>query len=220
MRHPDGRWGGFTYEWNAQQTDATLVRGGAVRTIDGQSWVFPSEAQCMQCHTAVAGRALGLETAQLNRDFTYSQTNRTANELTTLNAIGTLTPAIANAAAEPQMPNPTDVAAPLANRARAYLHTNCSQCHRPSGPTSSTMDLRYTTSLNATSACNATPRLGDLGLGSAARLIAPGNAASSIIVSRMNRRDVHSMPPIGSLQVDTAGVALLTEWINGLATCN
>ena len=31
MRHPDGNWGGFTYEWNAQQTDATLVQGGAVR---------------------------------------------------------------------------------------------------------------------------------------------------------------------------------------------
>lgn len=37
MRHPDGGWGGYSYEWNAQQTDATLVRGGAQRVIDGQT---------------------------------------------------------------------------------------------------------------------------------------------------------------------------------------
>ena len=73
MRHPDGNWGGFTYEWNAQQTDANLVQGGAVRDIGGgQQWIFPSEAQCLQCHTSAAGRALGPETAQLNRDFTLS----------------------------------------------------------------------------------------------------------------------------------------------------
>ena len=28
MRHPDGDWAGYTYEWNAQRTDATLVQGG------------------------------------------------------------------------------------------------------------------------------------------------------------------------------------------------
>ena len=44
MRHPDGSWGGFTYEWNAQQSDATLVEGGALRDIgNGQNWIFPSE---------------------------------------------------------------------------------------------------------------------------------------------------------------------------------
>lgn len=219
MRHPDGTWGGFTYEWNAQQTDATLVAGGAVRDIDGQRWTFPSEAQCVQCHTAAAGRALGLETAQLNKSFVYTQTNRSSNELATLSTIGVLAPPIGDAAAQPAMPNPTDTTAPLANRARAYLHTNCAQCHRPNGPTPSSMDLRYTTSLAATNACNATPQQGDLGLGTAARLIAPRSAVNSIIVARANRRDAHAMPPVGSHQVDAAGVSLLSEWINALSGC-
>jgi mono/diheme cytochrome c family protein len=219
MRHPDGTWGGFTYEWDAQQTDATLVTGGAVRTIDGQPWIFPSEAQCVQCHTAAAGRALGLETAQLNKDFVYTHTNRTANQLATLNALGTLTPPITDAAAQPSMPDPADANAPPPNRARAYLHTNCAQCHRPNGPTPSSMDLRYTTTLAATNACNASPQQGDLGLGTAARLIAPGSAGNSIIVARTNRRDAPAMPPVGSHQVDAAGVTLLTQWINGLAGC-
>jgi uncharacterized repeat protein (TIGR03806 family) len=219
MRHPDGNWGGFTYEWDAAQTDAMLVKGGVTRDVDGQPWIFPSEAQCMQCHTAAAGRTLGLETAQLNRDFTYIRTNRTANELGTLNAIGTLAPPITDVAAAAKMANPQDTSAPLADRARAYLHTNCAQCHRPSGPTPSTMDLRYTTALSATNTCNAAPQLGTLGLGAAARLIAPGDAAHSIVVNRTNRRDAHGMPPVGSAQVDAAGVELLSQWVNGLTGC-
>ena len=71
MRHPDGIWAGYTYEWNDAQTEATRVTGGKTVTVGGQTWIFPSEAQCLQCHTAAAGRSLGLETAQLNGNFTY-----------------------------------------------------------------------------------------------------------------------------------------------------
>ncbi len=220
MKHPDGAWGGFTYEWNAQQTDATLVQGGATRDIgSGQPWIFPSESQCLECHTSAAGRSLGLETAQLNRDLTYAQTGRTANELFTLNHIGVLTPAITDPASQPSMPDPTNASADLSARARAYLHTNCSQCHRPGGPGGGAMDLRYTTALSATNACNATPQQGDLGIGASARLIAPGSATNSLVVNRMNRRDEHAMPPLGSNRIDAAGVALMTQWIDGLTGC-
>lgn len=81
------------------------------------------------------------------------------------------------------------------------------------------MDLRYTTALNQTNACNVVPQDGDLGIGSAARLIAPGSAGNSIVVNRANRRDANAMPPLGSLQVDSSGVALLSQWINGLTGC-
>ncbi len=219
MRHPDGGWGGFTYEWNAQQSDATLVRNGAVRDIGGQQWIFPSESQCSQCHTSAAGGALGLETAQLNRDFLYPQTSRNANELFTLNHIAVLSPPIPDPSTWPRMADPADTTAPLTERARAYLHTNCSQCHRPGGPTPSAMDLRYTTPLDRTGTCDAPPQSGDLGLGAAARLIAPGSATSSIVVNRANRRDGNAMPPLASNVIDTAGVALLTQWIDSLSGC-
>jgi uncharacterized repeat protein (TIGR03806 family) len=221
MRHPDGVWGGFSYEWNAAQTDATIVRGGAIRDIGGgQNWIFPSESQCLECHTSAAGRALGLEIAQLNRSFTYPQTNRTANQLSTLNHIALLTPGITDAASQPAMPDPFDTSASLASRARAYLHTNCSQCHRPTGPTPGSMDLRYSTALAQTRACDVSPVAGgDLGLGANARLIAPGSATNSLVANRMNRRDSHAMPPLGSNVVDAAGVALITQWIDGLTGC-
>ena len=219
MRHPDGVWAGYTYEWNAQQTDATLVRGGKQVTVGGQTWIYPSEGECLLCHTEAAGRALGLETRQLAFHITYPQTGRDAHQLVTLNAINTLNPPIANPTDQVPYPDPTGTSGTLGERARAYLHTNCAQCHRPGGPTTSNMDLRYATALADTNACDVAPGLGDLGITNA-RLIAPGAATSSVLIARMSRRDALGMPNVGSAQVDTEGKALLTDWVNSLTSCN
>src|SRR6185503_8004101 len=80
MRHNDGNWAGYTYEWNAGHTDATRVIGGKTITVSGQTWEFPSEAQCVQCHNSGAGRTLGLEIGTLNSDLGYPATGRTANQ--------------------------------------------------------------------------------------------------------------------------------------------
>jgi len=220
MRHPDGVWAGYTYEWNAAQTEATRVRGGKVVNIDGQDWIYPSEAQCMECHTSVAGIALGPEIAQLNKDFTYPSTGRNANQLETIDHVlmfsGPLPGPVGTLDA---LADPADASAPLDDRARAYLHTNCAQCHRPNGPTASAMDLRYTTALADTNACDVDPLNGRLGIPNG-RLIAPGDAAASLVVERMQRRDIHGMPPLGSSVVDAAGVTLISNWIDGLAGCN
>lgn len=220
MRHPDGEWGGYTYEWNAQQTEATRVIGGRQIEVSGRPWIFPSEAQCLLCHTAAAGRALGLETAQLNRNFTYPQTGRTANQVVTLDAIGALTPRIIQPPDElPSMPDPYGKTGTLNERARAWLHTNCSHCHRPASPMAVDLDLRYSTPLAATGACNALPQRGNLGIANAL-IIAPGEAERSVLLERVSRRDAQAMPPLGSAQVDIEGVALLAAWIDGLTSCD
>ena len=219
MRHPDGDWAGYTYEWNAQRTDATLVQGGKTVAVGSQSWIYPSGNDCLTCHTSAAGFALGLDTAQLNRNLTYATTGRTANQLRTLDTVTMFTTPLGDPALQPAMPDPFDATAPLAQRARAYLHTNCAGCHRTGGPTPSSMDLRYATLLSSTNACGAQPQSGDLGIGAAARIIAPGSAANSVLVARMNRRDANGMPPLASTVVDAAGVALLQQWIASLAAC-
>jgi uncharacterized repeat protein (TIGR03806 family) len=220
MRHPDGGWAGYTYEWNAAQTEATRVRGGKVANVNGQDWIFPDEAECLACHTVAAGRALGPETSQMNRDFLYTQTGRTHGQLETFDVLSMFTsPLQGDPATLPRMPDPMEDTANLGARARAYLHTNCSQCHRPGGPTPTSLDLRYTTLLANTAACDAAPQSGDLGIVNA-RIIAPGDAGRSVLVARMNVRDLNAMPPIGSNVVDTFGVTLISDWINGLANCN
>lgn len=219
MRHPDGAWAGYTYEWNDAQTAATRVRGGKTKTVGTQQWIFPSEAQCLQCHTAVADFSLGLDTRQLNRSFTYPTTGRTANQLETMDHIGMFsTPLPGPASTLATMANPANTAAPLADRARAWMSSNCSGCHRPGGPTPSSMDLRYTTLFASTNTCNVLPAAGDLGLPNA-RLIAPGVAGSSVVIARMARRDSAGMPPLGSTLVDDDGEALLSAWVNSLSAC-
>jgi uncharacterized repeat protein (TIGR03806 family) len=219
MRHPDGVWAGYSYEWNSAQTDATLVSSaGKSKMIGALTWIYPSQAQCLQCHTAAAGYTLGLETRQLNSDLLYPSTNRTANQMATLDHIAMFTASPPTMTAYPDLAG-TDT---LANRARAYLHENCAGCHRPgSASTTSNMDLRYSTALSATNACNATPQSGDLGI-AGAKIITPGSAATSVMPARMNRRDGNGMPPVASSIADATGVQLITDWINSLnsASCN
>lgn len=220
MRHNNGVWAGYTYEWNAQGTDATRVVGGKSVQVAGQSWLFPSESQCLLCHTSAAGRTLGLEIAQLNGQFGYPA--RTANQLDTLDHIGLLSPSPAQPVAQlPALPDPLGSTGTLAQRARSWLHTNCSNCHRPGGPTSVNLDLRYSTPLASTNACDVVP-VRNLGI-SNARIIAVGGvdpAGRSMLALRPQRTDADSMPPLQPRRMDAAGTALLTSWINSLTSCN
>jgi hypothetical protein len=81
------------------------------------------------------------------------------------------------------------------------------------------LDFRYTTSLLGTNACDVQPTA-TISASPNARLIAPGDAARSVVVSRVNRTDASMMPPLARHSIDTAGVQLLTSWINGLTSCN
>jgi mono/diheme cytochrome c family protein len=173
----------------------------------------------MQCHTAAAGFSLGLEIDQLNGSLTYAATGRTANQLATLEHIDMFTaPLPGPPASLPALADPGNSGRSLTDRARAYLQTNCAQCHRPGGPTPSGIDLRATTALGAMNVCDAPPQAGDLGIANA-RLIAPGDASRSVLHARLSRRDVNGMPPVGSTVVDTSGAALMTSWINSLISC-
>ncbi len=75
-----GEWVGYSYAWNNEQTDATLVPAeGAdsdfyIRTPSGprkQPWRFPSRTECMVCHSRAAKFVLGPSTAQMNKDHDY-----------------------------------------------------------------------------------------------------------------------------------------------------
>jgi uncharacterized repeat protein (TIGR03806 family) len=218
MRHPDGDWAGYTYEWNNAQTQANRIRSGKTRSSGATPWIYPSEAECMICHTSAAGFALGPETAQLNSDHRYAATGVTDNQLEVFNHIGMFSvDADEPVERNPALVDPLDTSASLDDRARAYLHSNCAQCHQPGGGTGSTMDLRYNVSLRDTQTCDVAPQSGSLGIGGA-RIVDPGSDATSVLAARMATRDANAMPPLGSNRVDGNGVSLIRSWINSLSS--
>ena len=219
MKHAGGSWGGYTWEWNDAETEATRVVGGKIRAVAGQEWIYPSENQCTFCHTSAAGIALGPETAQMNKVVSYpAPINVTGNQIELLDELGYFTSPQPAADTLPAIVNAADSAADPGERARAWLHANCSNCHRPGGPTPSTMNWLHTADLSATNACDAVPG-NSLGIDNA-RIIAPGDPARSVLITRISTRGENMMPPLGSNVIDNEGVALITDWITSLPNCN
>ncbi|MBS2028249.1 MAG: PQQ-dependent sugar dehydrogenase [Deltaproteobacteria bacterium] len=217
VHHQDGDWAGYTYRWNSAGTDADLETGADTEDVGGQTWYFPSRSQCMQCHTTAAGRTLGLENGQLNRTLTYASSGITANELDTLDHIGMFDAPLGGSQNIEAYPDPFGTDA-LESRAKAYLHVNCSICHRPGGPGQGPEDFRYDTSTHDMGACGTAPTQGDLGI-SGAELIAPGDPAHSIVSARIHALGLNAMPPLAKHQLDTNGISLIDGWITSLTSC-
>lgn len=219
VRKTDGSWAGYSYEWNAGQTQAQLVDlDGKDVDINGQIWRYPSRAECLACHTVAAGGSLGVEALQLNRTITYAATGRTANQLDTYDAIGLLSASLDTELKSEALTTPMSMAA-LEQRSRSYLHANCANCHRPGGTTQASMDLRYTTAFADMNVCNVLPQNGDLGI-TDARLLAPGEPAQSLLLERISRLDSARMPPSSSNMLDPDGITLLSDWIMAIGNCN
>lgn len=214
MRHQNG-WGGYSYEWLPDGSDAVLLEEG--KTIDAGDFMhtIPSRGQCFECHTSTARLSLGIEASQLNSNYTYS-TGKTDIQNAALYKAGYLNLNPASRHITP-MAEVTDATADLAVRARSYLHANCSGCHRPGGPVSH-FDLRIQTAFAQSGTCNTPPVLGNLGIPDA-RLIAPGDASRSVLLQRMLTLGENRMPPLATHVVDTAGTDVVAQWINALENC-
>lgn len=216
-RHADGGWAGYSYAWNAEQTDATLMGLSSTpvaKQVGAANWTYPTRWHCMACHTKEAGFSLGPEVAQLNRTFKYADGER--NQLDNLDRLGLLATKLGASAGLPALAAP-DGTAPIGDRARAYLHANCSGCHRPNDVDPEGMDLRYTKTLAGTKVCN-TAVYG--GFDGATKRVTPGKPAASVIPLFMRSMDEIRMPLVGTTVVDDKGVALIEAWIAGLTSCN
>lgn len=216
--HSELGWQGFSYEWNDAQTDATLLSAGKDKNINEIVWHFPSPGQCMECHTSAAGFSLGLETKQLNGDFLYLN-QKTANQLTTLAHIGIFSSPLSNAQKTETLFSLNDTNATVQQKARSYLHSNCSNCHQPNGPTPVTLDLRFSTPLAQMNICNLAPVAGDLGIANA-KILATGDPTKSVLLKRMQAIDTTQMPPLGRTIVDAQAMQIVSDWIAGLTSCN
>ena len=62
--------GSYTYEWNNDLNDATLVSyQGKDKQIAGQTWHYPSQGECLRCHNNQVNGSLSLECKRTARIF-------------------------------------------------------------------------------------------------------------------------------------------------------
>ncbi|TWU08938.1 Quinoprotein glucose dehydrogenase B precursor [Symmachiella macrocystis] len=217
-------WRGYTYVWNDDQTDAVLLDAqGADRVLNiqdknapggvrKQTWHFPSRAECTLCHTMAAKYALGVNTLQMNRLHDYGD-GQPRNQLAQLEEWGVFAkPLPKSPDALPRLADYHDQSQSINDRARSYLHANCSHCHRLWGGGLTEFQLPADLPLDKTGLIHATPERGHYGI-TDARLIAPGDPDRSLLSHRMTLLKIGRMPHIGSNVIDEEGVELLREWI-------
>jgi len=231
-------WAGYTFVWNEAQSDAALApKSGDSITAAGRPWRIPSRAECLFCHSKQANFALTMHESQLNAGdqlvrwealgflkSTAAAYEREAasgpNVRLAKQAPSQRTPVVSSLL--PRAPErlrrfvrADDVSAPVATRARSYLGANCAHCHTLYGGGNSVMDFDWLLPDDKMHAFDQPPQHGDLGL-PGARIILPGDPGRSVLIPRVTLRGPRQMPPVGTLQPDAAGVALLVEWIAGL----
>ncbi len=247
-----GEWFGYSYEWNKEQTDATLVDSKGldqeydVRDPGGvrkQMWHFPSRSECMICHSRAQNFVLGLCEAQMNKDHDYG-VDRIENQLRALERLGVLKVDWLSDVKDPvkdpatlQLPNqrvgrassmlhtppgklnrlvdPYDVKQDLDQRARSWMHANCSSCHIQAGGGNALMELEAKPLLEKMRIVNVKPVHQTFDIPDA-KLLVPGHPERSVIIHRLGMRGNGQMPPLATTRVDERGLALMREWCQSL----
>jgi len=224
VRGSNGGVYGVTYKWRADNSDADLLTTSSNEDIlitnaagvSTRKWYYSSPSDCLTCHSRVAGYVLGVNTRQINGDFTYPASGVTDNQIRTWNRLGLFSPAIneAGIARYSKLYALTNSGASLEQRARSYLDANCAQCHRPGGV--GNYDASYDTPLKKQRIINypaAFPLVGH----DSADIIKPQDVDHSVLWLRIGSREpTVRMPPLAHNLVDTNAVNLIRDWINGL----
>ena len=205
LHYDQQQWSAYSYRWNAAQTDADLLpSGGDTAVFDvkdpaapggtlRQTWRFHSRAECLRCHNAELNFTPGFNPLQLARPAPVAPDPQLAALLP-----APLTPA------SPALADPHRDLDSLELRARSYLHTNCSTCHRFNGGGSANLLLNLERPLTDAKLLDEKPVQGDLGLPDA-RVIAPGDPERSVLLYRLATEGRGHMPYLGSRLVDERG---------------
>lgn len=215
-------WQPETYIWNDDLSDAkrTVLGGSQQMSIDvkGEETIFtykiPNQNECKNCH-AMNGdiNPIGPKVANLNKSYNYAsgsmnQINKWVAEGLMSRPSGTI----------PSWPSVTDLSAPIADRAKAYLDSNCSSCHRREGSAANSgLYLEFENTDELSSGIWKTPVAAGDGSGGLRYVIHPGKAEESILWYRINSSEVEvRMPELGRELIHTEGANLIRDWINSM----
>lgn len=223
--HAKAGWVSLPYIWDEKQREATLQLVPdpvAVKFTDASgkqhdfSYVIPNANECHQCHeNQKVLLPIGPKARNLNKDYSYADGSE--NQLEHWARVGYLR-GLPPAAVRPRLAKWDDAAAPVADRARAYLDNNCAHCHQPGGQAGYTgVDFRWTqTDIAQRGLCKAPNSAGEVG-GLRYDLV-PGHPEESILIYRLESTAPKvSMPALGRDVVHVEGVKVLRDWIAAMA---
>jgi putative heme-binding domain-containing protein len=225
-------WRPYSYVWNNEQTDAVLAdAAGATATVPvatsgGQRAVnyrIQARTECLSCHnpwvekkTTVFGvqsaSPLGVNTVQLNKNCGPGAA--ADNQLVQWRRMGLLAWA-PDVARLPKLVDPYDESVDLDLRARSYLQTNCAHCHQSNAGGAANIALGFDMPLNRTGTVGERPIQGTFQI-AGARIIVPGDPASSVLYYRISKLGGGRMPRMGSNVVDDRGTRMIHDWIAGM----
>ena len=218
--HGTDGWGGVTYKWRADGSEADLLENGGEETlsVNGHSfdYLYPSRQQCNLCHTGLAGPVLGFRTRQLNRDFSYPGAG-TANQIESLSVAGFIPQSLTAAKLSNVLTSAKADSSSISDErwVRSYLDSNCSHCHQPGGSSRAFFDARLLTPLSG-QAIICGPVIDGLGAPAPA-VVKPGSFENSVMLLRMSTIDeCCSMPPLAKGIVDDVAVSRVADWIMGM----
>jgi putative heme-binding domain-containing protein len=227
LHFENGTWHPYSYLWDETGKDARLVDPiGAQRLISSvphaqppqsdaqRTWRVSAQNECKLCHNAGSHFVLGFVANQLHRPAPHER--QLIDQLKLLAArklIGEQPDADRDS--PHRLVDPHDDSQPLADRARSYLHANCSMCHHARGNAIVSFYLRRDLHFDKLNTNKGTG-IGTFGMRNA-KLIVPGDPYRSVLMYRMTKLGYGRMPYIGSHAVDSTGVALVEQWIRSLA---
>lgn len=226
LHYEQGRWNPYVYRWNSDASDAELVpSGGSQQSVSWpgdqesglaaqqRTWRSLAENECRLCHNSGPGFVLGFVPAQLHRAITGRPSEKTQLEL--LAESNTIRPSSQKTGSSLNLVNPHDLSASLNDRARSWLHANCSMCHHKGGNAIVSIFLKGDLPFEEMNTNKGTI-IGTFGMNHA-KVIAPGDPWRSILMYRISKLGYARMPYIGSQVVDSRGINLIAEWIESLS---
>jgi hypothetical protein len=229
-RLADQSWRFATYVWSADGRDARLAPrdGIAALPLDAagsRRYEVPSESDCRACHEGGAVPVLGFSALQLSSDrdplAPHAEPVPPESDLRSLAARG-----IVRGLPQAMIATPPRVAAatPTARAALGYLHGNCGHCHGAFDESGAAVPVPVrlaqlleppTVDSVLSSLLGVLGRFRLAGAAGPQPVIAPGDAAGSLLPARMRSRDQRlQMPPLGTTTPDTEALALIERWID------
>jgi len=192
-------WVFATYAWQPDQRDAVLAPEtglpNQVEIVPGKRHTIPSLADCNTCHTNGPVEILGFSALQLATD----RDPLTPHAEPLLQGMVTLKTLAASKRLQPDVEDsqvPIRASTPLARAVLGYLSANCGICHKQEGPLKGTV-----------------PQLKQLLVADPAhpRTILDTKTRKAIL-RHMSNRGGDQMPPLATVLVDEAAVALVRRW--------